>query len=57
VLGRDPDAIERMHARGIQVSVWTIDERSDTELFIEMGVDAIVTNRVAALVELLGAPC
>lgn len=57
VLGRDPNAVERMHARGTQVSVWTIDEPSDMELFIEMGVDAIITNRVAALVELLGAPC
>lgn len=57
VLGRDPNAVERMHARGTQVSVWTIDEPSDMELFIEMGVDAIITNRVSALVALLGAPC
>lgn len=57
VLGRDPAAIERMHARGTQVSVWTIDERSDMELFIGLGVDAIITNRVATLVELLAARC
>jgi glycerophosphoryl diester phosphodiesterase len=57
VLGRDPDAIERMHARGTQVSVWTIDERDDMELFAALGVDAIITNRVATLVELRGARC
>jgi glycerophosphoryl diester phosphodiesterase len=57
VLGRDPDAVERMHARGTQVSVWTIDERADMELFVALGVDAIITNRVATLVELLGARC
>lgn len=57
VLARDPGAVERMHARGTGVSVWTIDERADMELFLDLGVDAIVTNRVAALVELLDAPC
>ncbi|HUZ80916.1 MAG TPA: glycerophosphodiester phosphodiesterase [Gaiellaceae bacterium] len=57
VLGRDPNAVEHMHARGTQVSVWTIDEPSDMELFIEMGVDGIITNRVSSLVALLGAPC
>lgn len=57
VLGRDPSSVERMHARGTRVSVWTIDERADMELFVAMGVDAIITNRIATLVDLLGAPC
>ena len=57
VLGQDPAAVERMHARGAQVSVWTIDRPADMEHFLAMGVDAIITNRVATLVELLGAPC
>jgi len=57
VLGRDPGAVERMHARGTQVSVWTIDEPADMEHFLALGVDAIITNRVSTLVELLGAPC
>ena len=57
VLGQDPAAVERMHARGTQVSVWTIDRPADMEHFLAMGVDAIITNRVATLVELLGAPC
>lgn len=57
VLARDPASVERMHARGTQVSVWTIDERSDMELLLDLGVDAIITNRLATLVDLLGARC
>jgi glycerophosphoryl diester phosphodiesterase len=56
-LGRNPDQIERMHARGTLVSVWTIDRREDMQLFLELGVDAVITNRVAALVELLERVC
>ena len=57
VLGRDPAAVERMHARGTKVSVWTIDEPADLEHFLALGVDAIITNRVSALVGLLGTRC
>lgn len=57
VLARDTDAIERMHSRGAKVSVWTIDQPDGMEFFIALGVDAIITNRVALLVDLLGAPC
>ncbi|MGH2934226.1 MAG: glycerophosphodiester phosphodiesterase, partial [Gaiellaceae bacterium] len=57
VLGRDPGAVERMHARDTQVSVWTIDERPDMEWFLDLGVDLIITNRVATLVGLLGTRC
>jgi glycerophosphoryl diester phosphodiesterase len=55
VLGRDPAAVDRMHARGTRVSVWTIDERSDMQYFLDLGVDAVITNRVADLVDVLGA--
>ncbi|MGH2971292.1 MAG: glycerophosphodiester phosphodiesterase [Gaiellaceae bacterium] len=57
VLATDPGAVERMHAHGTKVSVWTIDQRDDMEFFVALGVDAIITNRVATLAELLGAPC
>jgi glycerophosphoryl diester phosphodiesterase len=57
VLTRDPDAVERLHARGRKVSVWTIDELGDMELFLDLGVDAIITNRIGALLALLGTPC
>ena len=57
VLARAPEQIERMHARGTLVSVWTIDRREDMEHFLRLGVDAVITNRVAALVELLERVC
>jgi glycerophosphoryl diester phosphodiesterase len=57
VLGRHPDQIERMHARGTLVSVWTIDRRDDMQFFLDLGVDAVITNRVAELVELLERVC
>jgi len=53
VLGRDPAALERMHGRGTKVSVWTIDERADMTFFLDLGVDAVITNRIATLVGLL----
>jgi glycerophosphoryl diester phosphodiesterase len=57
VLARDPGSIDRMHARGTRVSVWTVDERSDMELCVAAGVDAIITNRPSVLLDLLGARC
>ena len=57
VLARNPEQIERMHARGTLVSVWTIDRREDMQLFLDLGVDAVITNRVAALVDLLEPVC
>jgi glycerophosphoryl diester phosphodiesterase len=57
VLARAPEQVERMHARGTLVSVWTIDLREDMEHFLHLGVDAVITNRVATLVELLERVC
>jgi glycerophosphoryl diester phosphodiesterase len=57
VLASEARAVERMHARGTKVSVWTIDQPDGMEFFIALGVDAIITNRVAMLVDLVGAVC
>ena len=57
VLARWPDEVERMHARGTRVSVWTIDRREDMQLFLGLGVDAVITNRVSDLVGLLERVC
>ena len=54
---RAPEQIERMHARGTLVSVWTIDRREDMEHFLRLGVDAVITNSVTTLVELLERVC
>jgi len=57
VLARDPGAVERLHTHGRKVSVWTVDERPDMELFLDVGVDAIITNHIATLLDLLEASC
>ena len=57
VAARNRDQIERMHARGTKVSVWTIDRREDMQLVLDLGVDAVITNRVGELVELLERVC
>lgn len=57
LLARHRDQIERMHARGTGVSVWTIDRHEDMQLFLDLGVDAVITNRIADLVELLERVC
>jgi glycerophosphoryl diester phosphodiesterase len=59
VLRDDPSLVERMHARGTKVSVWTIDRREHMERLLELGVDAVITNRVGLLVSLLAErqPC
>jgi len=34
--------------------VWTVNEPGDVDLCVELGVDAIITNRPAAVLERLG---
>jgi glycerophosphoryl diester phosphodiesterase len=55
LLARDPSLVARMHARGTGVSTWTIDRRADMERLLDLGVDAVITNRIADLLELLAA--
>ena len=59
VLHADPGFVERMHERGTQVSVWTLDRREHMEWAVGLGVDAVITNRVAELVALIAErqPC
>ena len=40
-----PRYVERAQRQGNQVHVWTVDAPEDVELCLELGVDAIITNR------------
>ncbi|WP_406495827.1 glycerophosphodiester phosphodiesterase [Streptomyces sp. NBC_00846] len=40
-----PGYIERLHRAGHRAHVWTVDEPEDVELCIDLGVEAIITNR------------
>ncbi len=43
--------IERAHRLGIKVHVWTIDEHSEMNRLLDLGVDGVMTDRPAALRE------
>jgi glycerophosphoryl diester phosphodiesterase len=45
VLRAHPSYVEKVHAAGSEVHVWTVDEPDDVELMCELGVDVIITNR------------
>lgn len=45
----DRALVDRMHAGGYQVSTWTVDEPSEMVRLLELGVDAVITNRLAHL--------
>jgi glycerophosphoryl diester phosphodiesterase len=45
-----------MHALGLRVSTWTVDEPRDMARVVGAGVDAVVTNRIAELRRFLSGP-
>ena len=53
-LRRHPHYVERVHARGHRVHVWTVDDMKDVDLCVELGVDAIISNRPGAVLRHLG---
>jgi glycerophosphoryl diester phosphodiesterase len=48
-----PALVAEMHARGTGVSVWTVDEPAEMARLLELGADAVITNRIGELVELV----
>ena len=53
----EPQFVERAHARGHQVYVWTVDEPADVEYVLSLGVDTIITNRPRQVRAQLGLSC
>ena len=49
----DRGFVDRAHASGRQVHVWTIDERAEIEEMLALGVDGIITDRTDVLREVL----
>lgn len=41
----DPGVVARLHAAGLQVWTWTVDEPELWDVLLEAGVDAVITNR------------
>lgn len=46
-------AVARFHRLGLQVHVWTINEKAEMVRLLDMGVDAIMTDEVEILAEVL----
>jgi glycerophosphoryl diester phosphodiesterase len=55
ILREHPRYVSRVHAQGHRVFVWTVDDPDDVALATDMEVDAIITNRPGAVVQLLDA--
>jgi glycerophosphoryl diester phosphodiesterase len=47
------ELVEHLHARGITVNVWTVDDPARMSALVEMGVDGICTNVPDVLVRVL----
>ncbi|MEU6271134.1 glycerophosphodiester phosphodiesterase [Streptomyces populi] len=54
IVRSNPGYIERLGRAGHQVHVWTVNEPEDVDLCVELGVDAIITNRPRAVLRQLG---
>jgi glycerophosphoryl diester phosphodiesterase len=48
-----PEHVDNAHERGIEVHVWTANDEEEIEALMDLGVDAIVTDRPAAVREML----
>jgi glycerophosphoryl diester phosphodiesterase len=54
VIREHPEYVAKVHDHGGRVHVWTVDEQADVDLCAGLGVDAIITNRPARILHLLG---
>ncbi|MEV0175046.1 glycerophosphodiester phosphodiesterase [Streptomyces sp. NPDC050803] len=54
IVRNHPAYVERLKRAGHQVHVWTVNEPEDVDLCVELGIDAIITNRPRAVLNQLG---
>jgi glycerophosphoryl diester phosphodiesterase len=51
----EPELVERLHDAGLQVQVWTLNELDHWAAAVELGVDAVITDRPDRLAGWLAA--
>ncbi|MEV5873956.1 glycerophosphodiester phosphodiesterase [Streptomyces sp. NPDC052101] len=54
IVRNHPGYVERLKRAGHQVHVWTVNEPEDVDLCVDLGIDAIITNRPRAVLRQLG---
>ncbi len=54
VLRQHPEVVANQHGAGHDVYVWTVDADDDIRLCLELGVDAIISNRPGHVLEIAG---
>jgi len=55
IVRTDPSYVDRAHAAGHEVDVWVVNDPADVELCASLGVDAVITDRVADVTKQLSA--
>ncbi|MEV5198061.1 glycerophosphodiester phosphodiesterase [Streptomyces sp. NPDC053720] len=56
IVRNHPGYIERLHRAGHRVHVWTVNEPEDVERCVDLGIEAIITNRPKQVLAQLGRP-
>ena len=54
IVRRRPEIVAAQQDNGHEVFVWTVDEDTDIELCLELGVDAIISNRPRRVLDAAG---
>jgi glycerophosphoryl diester phosphodiesterase len=49
------DLVERAHAVGLAINVWTVNAARDVTAFVALGVDAVITDNLVEAVAIARA--
>ncbi|MCP3818035.1 glycerophosphodiester phosphodiesterase [Streptomyces sp. A3M-1-3] len=56
IVRNHPGFVERLQRAGNSVHVWTVNEPEDVQLCVDLGIEAIITNRPRQVLSQLGRP-